>query len=170
MIEAIQASSSGDVVLWVPGLLILLGIVGVVIPVIPGLLVALVGILVWALDVGSTTGWVVFAAAVLVYAAGLALQYLVPGKRLRNQGVGTGTLLLAVLGAIIGFFVIPVVGLAVGFVLVIFVVELARSQDRAVAWQRTKEALRAILTSWGIELAAGLVMALTWVGGVLLVS
>lgn len=170
MTGALSAAASGDVVLWVPGLLILVGILGVVIPVIPGLIIALVGVLVWAIDVGSTSGWVVFAVAALVYAAGLTLQYLVPGKRLRNQGVETWTLLLAVLGAIIGFFVIPVVGLPIGFVLVIFAVEMLRSKDGSLAWQRTKEALRAILVSWGIELAAGVGMAVTWAVGVVITT
>ena len=47
----------------------------------------------------------------------------------------------------------------------IFVVELARSRDRALAWERTRHALVAVLHSMGIELAAGLVIAALYVGG-----
>ena len=67
---------------------------------------------------------------------------------------------------IVGFFVIPVVGAVVGFVLGIFVVELGRSRDRPQAWARTKHALVAVLHSIGIELAAGLLIAALYVAGV----
>ncbi|WP_205860628.1 DUF456 domain-containing protein [Phycicoccus sp. HDW14] len=97
---------------WVvlPPLLIVLGLVGVVVPVLPGTLLVLAGVLVWALAEQSTTGWVVLFLSVLVAAAGRVLQYLVPGRRMKQRGVRTSTLALAVLLAVVGFFVIPVVG------------------------------------------------------------
>jgi uncharacterized protein YqgC (DUF456 family) len=150
----------------VPGLLIVVGILGIVVPVIPGLLVAVAGVLLWAAERGGTGSWVVLGVVVAIYLAGLALQLLVPGRRLKAQGVGTGTLLLALAIGIVGFFVVPVVGGPLGFVLGIFLVERARSGDGAQAWTRTKHALRAVLTSMGIELAAGLLIAVTWVLGV----
>ena len=148
-----------------PGLLIVTGILGIVVPVIPGLLLAVAGVLLWATERGGAA-WVVLTIVVVIYLAGLALQLLVPGRRLKAQGVGTGTLLLAVAIGIVGFFVVPVVGGPLGFVLGIFLVERARSGDGAQAWARTKHALRAVLTSMGIELAAGLLVAVTWVVGV----
>jgi hypothetical protein len=53
-------------------------------------------------------------------------------------------------------------------VLGIYLVEHSRSRDAAAAWAATKTALRAVLLSVGIELAAGLAIAATWVVGVLL--
>ncbi len=152
--------------LWVPALLIVVGIVGVVVPVVPGLLLTLAGVLLWALGEGSATGWVVLGASVVVYLAGVVLQYLVPGRRMRRAGVGTGTLLLAVLLGVVGFFVIPLLGAPIGFVLGIYLVEYGRSLDRHQAWSRTKAALQGVLVSTGIELVAGLVIAATWVTGV----
>lgn len=151
--------------IWVPALLIVVGIVGIVVPVIPGLLLAVVGVLVWAIDVGTSLAWSVLAISVVLYAAGIATQVLVPGRRLKRQGVGTGTLLLAVALGIVGFFVVPVVGGPLGFVLGIWLVERGRSRDGAVAWTRTKQALRAVLTSMGIELVTGLLIAATWATG-----
>ncbi|MEO7069843.1 MAG: DUF456 domain-containing protein [Nostocoides sp.] len=151
--------------LWVPALFIGVGILGIVVPVIPGLLVALVGVLIWAIDTGSTFGWVILGICAVLYAAGLTVQFLVPGRRLKQQGVGTGTLLIALLIAIVGFFLVPVVGGPLGFVLGIYLLERLRSRDGAVAWDRTKHALRAVLTSMGIELATGLLIAVTWLVG-----
>ena len=149
-------------------LLIVVGMIGIVVPVLPGLLLTLLAVLVWAVSTGGTTAWVVFALAALAYAVGLIAQFLIPGRRLKSQGVGTGTLLAAVVAAVVGFFVIPVIGAVVGFVLGIFAVETSRTRDREQAWIRTKAALRAILHSMGIELVTAFVIAVLFVVGVLL--
>jgi uncharacterized protein YqgC (DUF456 family) len=157
-----------EAALWVPALLIAIGMVGIVIPVIPGLLLCLGAVLLWAWDAGTTLGWWVFGVSAAFYLAGVALQYAVPGRRMRAAGVRRSTLVLAVLLAIVGFFVIPVVGAIVGFVGGIFLVELGHSRTKAAAWASTKSALRAVATSMGIELLAALAIAVTWVVGVLL--
>ena len=79
-----------------------------------------------------------FGVCAALYLAGVALQYAVPGRRLREAGVRRSTLLLAVLLAIVGFFVIPVVSAPIGFELGIYLIELGHSQDRAAAWASTK--------------------------------
>jgi uncharacterized protein len=154
--------------IWVPAVLILVGMVGIVIPVLPGLLLVLAAVFIWALDLGTPLAWWVFGVAAALWVAGVALQYAVPGRRMRAAGVGTSTLVLAVLLGIVGFFVVPVVGGPVGFVLGIYLVEYARSRDRSTAWRSTRTALKAVFTSMGIELLAALAIATTWVVGVLL--
>jgi uncharacterized protein YqgC (DUF456 family) len=149
----------------VPPLLIVVGLLGIVVPVLPGLVLVLAGVLVWALMEGSALGWGIFAVSLVVTVVGYVLQYTLPGRRMRERGVSSSTLFLAVGLGIVGFFVIPVVGAIVGFVLGIFVVELGRSRDHRQAWTRTKHALVAVLHSMGIELAAGLVVAALYVAG-----
>lgn len=156
-----------EATLWVPAVLILIGLAGIVVPVLPGLLLVLAAVFVWAFDAGSTAGWWVFAFCALLYLVGMALQYTLPGRRMREAGVRRSTLLLAVLLAVVGFFVIPVVGAAVGFVGGIYLVELGHSRDRYAAWSSTKAALRAVFLSIGIELLTGLAIATTWVVAVL---
>ena len=153
---------------WVPAFLILIGMVGIVIPVLPGLFLCLVAVLLWALDARSALGWTVFGLSALWWAAGVGLQYAVPGRRMKAAGVRTSTLVLAVLVAVVGFFVIPVVGAFVGFVLGIYLVELSHSRDRTLAWVSTRAALRAVFLSMGIELLAAVAIAVTWVAGVLI--
>lgn len=157
-----------EATLWVPAVLILIGMVGIVIPVIPGLLLCLAAVFVWAFDTKSTLGWSIFGICAALFVAGMALQYAVPGRRLREAGVRRSTLVLAVLVAIVGFFVIPVVGAPLGFVLGIYLVELGHSHDRATAWTSTKSALKAVFLSMGIELLAAVAIATTWLVGVLL--
>jgi uncharacterized protein len=151
----------------IPPLLIIAGLVGIVVPVLPGLLLVLGGVLLWAAMEGGAVAWGIFAVSALVAVAGYVLQYTLPGRRMRERGVSSSTLGLAVVFGIVGFFVVPVVGALLGFVLGIYVVESSRSRDRAQAWQRTKHALVAVLHSIGIELVAGLVIAALYVGGVI---
>jgi uncharacterized protein YqgC (DUF456 family) len=148
-------------------ILMVVGMIGIVVPVLPGLLLVLLAVLIWAIATGGTTAWVVFGVAAAVYAVGVVAQFLLPGRRLKSQGVGLRTMVVAVLCAIVGFFVIPVVGAFVGFVVGIFAVEASRSRDREQAWTRTKAALRAIVHSMGIELATAFVIAAVFTAGVL---
>ena len=148
-------------------LAIAVGLVGVVVPVLPGALLVLGAILVWAWDIGTGEAWVVFAVATTFIALGSVVKYVVPGRRLRTSGVPTSTLLLGGLLGIIGIFVIPVVGLVVGFVLGIYLAELRRVGVDA-AWPATKDALKAVGLSILIELVATLCAASVWAAGVVL--
>lgn len=156
-----------DVWIVLPPLLILAGIAGIVVPVLPGLLLVVAGLVVWALTEQSATGWVVLALGLLVAGTGAVLQYLVPGRRMRERGVRTSTIALAVALAVVGFFVIPVIGAVIGFVGGIWLVETGRGSSRQESWARTRRAVVAILQGWGIELAAALVVAGLYVVGLL---
>ena len=145
--------------------LIAVGIAGIIVPVLPGTLLVLAAILVWALEVGTSTGWLVFAVCAALLVGGSVVKYLVPGRRLKASGVPHRTLLVGALLAFVGFFVIPLVGMFVGFVLGVYVAERARV-GAAGAWPSTVGALRAVGVSILIELVAAFLAALTWVVGV----
>ena len=148
-------------------LAIAVGIVGVVIPVLPGSILVLGAILVWAWDLGTGTGWVVFAVATTFIALGGVVKYVVPGRRLKEGGIPTSTLVLGGVLGVVGFFVIPIVGLVVGFVLGVYLAELNRV-GREAAWPATKHALKAVGLSLLIELTACMLAAATWMTGVVL--
>lgn len=149
-------------------ILLVVGTIGIVVPVLPGLLLVLGAVLLWAIGTGGTTAWIIFGIAAVVWVVGVVAQFLIPGRKLKTQGIGLGTLTLAVIAAIIGFFVFPVIGAFVGFVLAIYLVEMTRSRDSSAAWTRTKQALRAILHSMGIELITAFAIAVLFVVGVLI--
>lgn len=151
-------------------LLMLAGLLLIVFPVGPGLIVVLLGVLVWAVDARSTTGWVLFGVATAIYAAGVVLQWLVPGRRMQRAGIANSTLLIGLACAVVGFFVIPVVGLFVGFPVGIFLVSLARTRDRHEAWTATRTALRAVGTNILIELATAFVIIAAFLLTVLLIA
>ncbi|MDX6357949.1 MAG: uncharacterized protein QOH37_1003 [Nocardioidaceae bacterium] len=148
------------------GVLVVVGLFGIVVPVIPGTVLVLLGILVWASEDGSGSAWTVFAVATACLVAGAVVKYAVPGRRLR-AAVPTSTLVAGGAGAVVGFFVIPVVGALVGFPVGVYLAERARV-GAAGAWPSTREALRAVGVSILIELAAALVATAVWIAGAVL--
>jgi uncharacterized protein len=150
----------------VTGLLMLVGLVGIVVPFLPGLLLVWLATALWAFEHPNRWSWAVFALCGVVYAVGVVTQYLVPGRRLKDAGVKTSTLFLAVLLAIVLFFLIPVVGAPIGFVLGVFLVETGRHRESGSAWRSTLHALKAVAMSIGIELVAGFLIVLIWLLGV----
>ncbi|WP_226351604.1 MULTISPECIES: DUF456 domain-containing protein [unclassified Pseudonocardia] len=149
----------------VAGLMMLVGLAGIVLPVLPGPLLIVGGVAVWAVPRGDAVGWWVLGIAVLVTVAGQVAKYLLPGRRLKAAGVPTRTLFAGLVLGVVGFFVVPVVGLFLGFVLGVWLAELARLPDAATAWRSAREALAAVGWSILIELAAGLVTVAVWIGG-----
>lgn len=162
--------------------LIVVGLVGIVIPVLPGLALVWLAVAVWALARHDGPGWIALGIATVLAALGTAAKYLLPGRRLRTSGVGWRTLAVGGVLGVAGFFMIPVVGLFIGFVLGIYLAERVRidrgrragrapaagppdseGADQPSAWDSTQVALVAIGWSIAIELSTGLLITLSWV-------
>ena len=145
----------------------LIGLVGTVIPVLPGLLLQVVAVTVWALEESSATGWAVLALVIVIALAASILKYLYPGRQLKEGGVPGWVLFAAVIVGIICFFPVPVVGGPIGFVVTVYVFERARKGPER-AWPSTKTALNAVLQSIGIELGGAFLVTLVFFSGALL--
>jgi uncharacterized protein YqgC (DUF456 family) len=148
--------------------LVVVGIVGIVVPILPGLVLVVAGVAVWAVSRADAVAWIVLGIVVAIVLVGSVVKYLVPGRRLRDSGVPGRTIALGAVLGVVGFFVIPVVGLFIGFVLGIYLAELARLGGHEVAWPSTRKALAAVGWSIVIEMATGLIAAAVWVGALVL--
>ena len=122
---------------------IAVGLVGVVVPMVPGALLVWAAIVVWGIDVGTVTGWGVVAAATGLIAGGQVFKYTIPGKQLRASGVPNRSLVIGGLVAIVGFFVVPVVGLFIGFVVGVYASEYpAGRRSNGLAFDEGRPARR----------------------------
>lgn len=148
--------------------LICLGLVGVLVPLLPGSVLVLAGILLWAWYVGTTASWAVLGVATALVAVGAIVKYVLPGRGLRAAGVPSSTLWVGGMLAVVGFFVVPVVGLFLGFVLGVHLAEVRRV-GRAQARSSTVHAVKAVLLSVAVELSAALLATLAWVAGLFVV-
>lgn len=149
------------------GAVVLIGLVGIVLVFIPGIALQAIAVSVWAFEESSGVGWAVLVLVLGVAVAVTVLKFLYPRKRLIEAGVPSWVLFAAVLAAIVGLFVIPLAGAPIAFVGAIYMFERARV-GRSQAWPSTKVALRALLTSTGIELVGGFLIAGTFFAGALI--
>ncbi len=156
-------------IIWtiVCGLAILVGATGIIVPVLPGSMLIAISLLAWALAVGNATGWVVFGVGVTFVAAGMASSAVLTGRAMKKKSIPGRSVVVGLLLGIVGFFVIPVVGLLVGFAVGLFASEFLRQKDAKAAVSSSLAALKAtglgILAEFGFAaLAAG-----TWGVGVL---
>jgi uncharacterized protein YqgC (DUF456 family) len=119
---------------------IVVGLLGTIVPVLPGALLVAGAILVWAVATGGTTAWVVALSAVAVIGLGQVLKYAVVGKQ--------------------------VVGLVVGFVAGVFLAEAGRLRTFTDAWPTTVQAMKSAGWSVLIEFGSCLIAAGFWTGAV----
>jgi len=148
-------------------LVMALGVLGVLVPLLPGLLLVAGAALVWAAVVGTSYAWVVFTAMLVVLGIGTAAKYVLPARQLAAAGAPRSTLVVGAVAAIVGFFVIPVVGLLIGGVVGVYAAERGRLRDGPAAWRSTWITLRAIGFGVLIELLAGVVAVGIWAAAVL---
>lgn len=158
--------STGGIVL--VALAIAVGLAGIVIPLLPGTLLVFAAIAVWAVIENNVTGWVTLGVVTALLGVATLIKYTWPVKRMRAAEVRTVSLVAGGVLGIIGFFVIPVVGLVIGFVLGVFLAELVNRRDQRVAWTSTKHAVKGVALSVGVELAGALLATVAWVTGVYL--
>ena len=143
---------------------LVVSVAGIIVPVLPGTLLALGALFVWALVTGGGA-WIAFGAMALLIGLGQVLKYLLPHKSMTAAGVPGRSIVIGGAAAIVGFFAIPVVGLVVGFLGGVYVAEHLRlggdwEQARASTWIAMKATGFSIL----IELAALLIAATIWLG------
>ena len=141
--------STGGIIL--VALAIAVGLAGIIIPLLPGTLLVFAAIAVWAFIENNVTGWVTLGVATALLAVATLIKYLWPMRRMRAADVRTLSLVAGGVLGIIGFFVIPVVGLVIGFVLGVYLAELANRRDQRVAWTSTKHAVKGValsVSSW----------------------
>jgi uncharacterized protein YqgC (DUF456 family) len=156
--------STGGLVL--VAMAIAVGLVGILVPFLPGTLLVWAAIAVWAYVEHTTVSWVVLGVATAVLGAGILVKYLWPARRMRAADVNGRTLAAGAVLGVIGFFVVPVAGLVLGFVLGVFLAELAQRRDRRRAWASTVHAVKGVALSVGVELIAALLATAVWVVGV----
>lgn len=145
------------------------GILGTIIPLLPGLPIVWAAALVYGIAAGfGVVGWVSFAMITAVGIGGMAAGFLVPQRKVQGGGAPFSTTVVGAIGGIIGFFVIPVVGIVIGAVLGILVAERARTRDWGAAWASTKRALVGFGIGALVQMGAGVVMMLIWIAWVIL--
>ncbi|KWX23588.1 membrane protein [Mycolicibacterium wolinskyi] len=147
-------------------LAIAIGLIGIVVPILPGGLLVFAAIAVWAVVEHNTASWITLGVATVLFVAAEVIKYLWPVRRMRAAEVRTLSLVAGAVLGIVGFFVIPVIGLVIGFVAGVYLAELGGRRDYRRAWASTVHALKGVALSVGVELVGALLATMAWVAGV----
>ena len=148
-------------------LVMAIGVAGTVLPFVPGLPIVWGAALVYGLAVGfDAIGWVAFGAITAIFVVGSVVGFVLPHRRAGRAGAPRSTVLIGLVAGIIGFFVIPVIGLPLGAVAGLYAAERARTGDARTAWVATKELVVGFGLGALVQLGAGLAMVGCWVAWV----
>lgn len=144
-------------------LLLAIGCIGIVVPVLPGSITVVIGLVIWAVVVRAPEGWVALALGVPLAIAGMSASMVLTGTRLRRRQIPNRSLLYGVVGAVIGLFVIPVLGLFIGFAVGLLLSETYRQRDLRAALESSWVAIKAMGIGIAIELACALLASSVFV-------
>lgn len=134
---------------------LLVGLLGLIVPIFPGLTVMWLAALVYALLQSAAQrmtswDWVLFAVITLLMIVGNIVDNVIIARKMRDKFVPWSSIILAFTASLIAsLFLTPLVGLAVA-PLALFLLEYRRLRDRTAAFDATK----AYMIGWGWSFAA----------------
>ena len=148
------------------GLAILVGVAGTVIPVLPGSILIGLSLLAWAIWGGAgTTGWVVFGIGMVFVLAGNGGQRGADRPQTQTAQHSQPLVVAGLVLGVVGMFIIPVVGLFVGFAAGLLLSELHRTRAFGTAAASSWAALKATGLGMIVEFGLACLAGSTWVIG-----
>lgn len=148
------------------GLLLVVSALGTIFPVLPGSLLAIGTLLAWGWLLGSGASWWAAGLGMAIAVLGWSASAVLTGRKLKQHAIPRGSILTALIGAIGGAFLIPVVGLFLGFAVGLFAGEAIRRREASGALASSWAALKAMGLGIVVELGCVLLASSMWVIGV----
>lgn len=131
-------------------------------PILPGSILIIGSLLVWALTVTSAPGWTALIVGGLCALTGLLAGTILTGRKLRQRRIPGRSVTVGLVLGVVGMFVIPVVGLLVGFVVGLLLSEAARLRDFRAAASSSVAALKALGVGIVVELLLAFAAGSAW--------
>lgn len=151
----------------IAGLLLAVAALGTVIPVLPGSLLTLGTLLAWGWILGSGASWWSAGIGMAIALAGWSASTVLTGRNLKKQMIPRGSVFLAVALGIVGMFVVPVLGLFLGFGVGLLVGEYSRRRNLTEALRASGSALKAMGIGMVVEFGCAALASSVWMIGVI---
>ncbi len=151
------------VIEWLVLAVMLFGLLGLIIPILPGLLIIWAAALGYGLYTGfDVAGWIIFAIQTILMLTGSFVDNILMGGRAYQEGAAWWSILLALLAAIIGQFVIPIpiIGGVLLAIIVLLLAEWARRRNFREGWK----AVRGLLSGCGWAVTIRFIMGVVMIG------
>lgn len=141
----------------------LFGLLGLVIPVLPGLVIIWIPALVYGILTGfNWTSGILFALMTILMVAGSLIDNVIMGARARQQGASWIAIGVALALGLLGSLVFPPFGGLIAALLGLFAVEMFRLKDLKQALESTRS--MAVGCGWAavVRFGMGTIMILLW--------
>jgi uncharacterized protein len=158
-----------QIVVLVVGLVMALGLLGTLLPFVPGLPLIWAAALVYGLVDGFTgVDWSAMVVISLLMIGGIISKIVLPQRRASASGAPRSTLIVGAVVGFLGFFTVPVVGLPLGALLGVLLAERRRTNDWSKALHSTTEVAVGFGLGTLVEMGAGIAMIACWIAWALL--
>lgn len=145
------------------GSVMLFGLAGLIIPILPGLTIIWLAALVYAFAAGlNWVSGILFGGITLLMLGGNVVDNLMMGSSARQTGASWLAVGVAIAAGLVGSVVWPPLGGLLFAMLGIFVVEIIRLKDWKQAFNSTRSLALGCGTSVFIRIGIGMVMILLW--------
>jgi len=137
------------------------GLLGLLIPIIPGLVIIWLASLAYGIGVGfQTPGWIFFFIITIIMLVGSVIDNLVMGQQAHKTGASWISVLLAMLFGVIGTFILPIIGGFIGALTALFIAE----------WFRRKNWREAMTATTGWAVGCGWAIVIRFILGLLMIG
>ena len=141
-----------------------IGVLGTLLPVVPGVGLVWLAALGWGVVTGfDGVGIVSMALITALAAAGVYLGLRIPQKAATAEGLSKLGLVVGLGGALVFAFVLPVLGAPIGFVLGVWLVRLLDTGDARSALRSSIRTTGALIRASAAQFVVALGMGLVWV-------
>ena len=141
----------------------LFGLLSLIIPLMPGLVIIWIPILIYGIIDGFSLGsGIIFAVITVLMITGNLLDNVLMGTGARQQGAPWSNIIWALVGGLVAtLFLTPLGGILTTFA-VLYLLEYLREKDAKKAWESTKS--MAMGFGWAVlaRMGIGFVMILLW--------
>lgn len=148
-------------IFWVTLIIMGVGLIGLVVPIFPGLTVIWLAALGYGIVTGFTTlGWIMFVVITVLFITGAVIDNVLMGAKAHKEGAAWSTLVLGMIAGIVGTFLFPPIGGLIAAPLVILLVEFIRQGD----FKKALVSLRGLAIGWGSAVVVRFFIGVAMVG------
>lgn len=146
------------------GAVMAIGILGTLIPIVPGIGLVWFAAIAWGALVGfGIVGVISMTLITALAVAGVFLGLRIPHRAATTEGLSRIGLVVGIAVAIVFAIALPLVGAPIGFVVGVWLVRMRDTRDAAAAWRSTVRTTIALVQASAAQFAVAVLMSLVWV-------
>jgi uncharacterized protein YqgC (DUF456 family) len=130
-------------------------------PILPGLVIIWVASLGYGIAAGfGVLGWIMFAIISVLMVVGSTMDNVLMGTSAHKKGAPWWVIIIAMVAAIAGNFLLPILGGILAGLLVLFLIEWLRLSN----WKKALDSMKGMLIGWGWAFVFRFIIGMIMIG------